>query len=236
MFLYSGSYWLFMIPAFILVMLAQWWVNSTYRKWSRVPNGRRLSGAEAAQRLLRYGQLYDVQLEGTPGQLSDHYDPRSRTLRLSPGVAQQPSVASVAIAAHEIGHALQHQSGYLPLRFRAALVPAANLGSTLGWIFILVGLFMRGAFGTQLAWLGVAFFGLGTLFALATVPVELNASARARRLLQEAGLISDDQERKGVNAVLRAAAFTYIAALAASLMQLLYYASLVAGLGGLRRS
>jgi hypothetical protein len=232
---FSGSYLLFMIPAFLLVMLAQMWVSSTYRKWSRVPNRRGISGAEAAQRLLRYGELYDVQLEGVPGHLSDHYDPRSKALRLSPAVAQQPSVASVAIAAHEIGHALQHHSGYLPLRFRSALVPAANLGSTLGWIFILVGLFMRGAFGTQLAWLGVAFFGMGTLFALATLPVELNASARAKRLLQEAGLISDEGERKGVEAVLRAAAFTYIAALAASLLQLLYYASLVAGLSGRRR-
>jgi Zn-dependent membrane protease YugP len=224
-----------MIPAFLLVMLAQLWVKSTYNKWSQVKNSQGVSGAEAAKRLLDSGSLYHVAVEGARGQLSDHYDPRSGTLRLSQAVASGKSVASIAIAAHEIGHAIQDRQDYLPLRFRSAIVPAANIGSMLGWIFIFVGLLMRSAFGTQLAWLGVGAFGVGTLFALATIPVELNASSRARALLQQTGLVQSAEERRGVNAVLTAAAFTYIAALAASLLQLLYYISLVGGFGGRRR-
>jgi hypothetical protein len=233
---FSSSYFVYMIPAFILVLLAQLWVKSTYRKWSQVKNGQGISGTEAAQQLLGQGGLYGVNLQGTRGALSDHYDPRSQTLKLSPSVAQGRSVASLAITAHEIGHALQDQQAYLPLRFRAALVPIANVGSTLGWIFIFVGLFLRSAFGTQLAMVGVGAFALGSLFALATIPVELNASNRAKSLLSKSGLVNSREERQGVNAVLRAAAFTYIAALAASLLQLLYYISLITGMGGRRRS
>lgn len=235
MFFFDPTYLMLMLPAFLLVLLAQFWVNSTYRKWSRVPTSSGLSGSDAAARLLRYGSLADVQIEGVGGRLTDHYDPRSKTLRLSPGVAQGDSVAAVAIAAHEIGHAVQDKTGYLPLQFRAALVPAVNIGSTLGWILIMLGIFLRSALGTQLAWLGVGAFSLGTIFAFATLPVELNASARARRLLREAGLIRTDDEQRGVNAVLTAAAFTYVAALAAALLQLLYYVLLVMGLSGRRR-
>jgi Zn-dependent membrane protease YugP len=142
----------------------------------------------------------------------------------------------MAIAAHEIGHALQDKQGYTPLRLRAALVPAVNIGSTLGWIFIFLGLILRTAFGTQIAWIGVALFGLGAVFAFATIPVELNASSRAKELLFESGLIYNSEERQGISAVLNAAALTYVAALAAAFSQLLYYALLVMGMGGRRRS
>ena len=234
MFFRDPTYLLYMIPALLLVMLAQLWVNSTYRKWSQIRNLNQISGAEAAKRLLNFGSLHHVSLEGTPNPLSDHYDPRSKTLKLSPGVAQGQSVASLAIAAHEIGHALQDQQGYLPLRFRAALVPAVNLGSRLGMILIIAGLLLRGAFGTQMAWLGVGAFALGVVFSLATLPVELNASSRARVLLSDSGLIRSEDEKQGVNAVLNAAAFTYVAALAAAILQLLYWISLVSG-GSRRR-
>jgi Zn-dependent membrane protease YugP len=228
----SGSYWIYMIPAMLIVMLANLWVNSTYRKWGQVENSQGMNGEQAARRLLSFEGLSHVSLEGTQRQLGDHYDPRSETLRLSPNVAGGRSVASIAIAAHEIGHAMQHNEGYLPLRLRTAIVPLANTGSTLGWILILVGLFLG---ITQLAWVGVFAFGLGALFSLATLPVELNASQRARALLSHTGLIQTQRDKKGVDAMLNAAAFTYVAALAASILQLLYYVSLVGGLGGRRR-
>lgn len=224
-----------MIPGFILVMLAQLWVRSTYNKWSKVKNYYGMTGVDAAQRLIKSGNLNNVSIEEAPGKLSDHYDSRKKVLRLSKPVAQGQSIAALAITAHEIGHAQQDKLGYFPLRLRAALVPAANIGSTLGWIFILIGLIMQSTFGNNLAWVGVGAFALGTIFALATLPVELNASSRAKALLAQSGLITNENERGGVNAVLNAAAFTYIAALAASLLQLLYYASLIGGLGRRRR-
>lgn len=236
MFLWNTTYMLYMIPAFLLVMVAQIWVNSTYGKWSKVRNQNNITGVEAAKRLLGFGGLHDVDIEAIPSRLGDHYDPRSRKLRLSPGVAQGQSVASLAIAAHEIGHAMQHNENYAPLRFRAALVPAVNIGSRLGFILLIIGLFLGGTLGTQMAWIGVAAFALGAVFALTTLPVELNASARARDLLISSGLIYSDEENRGVNAVLNAAAFTYIAALAAAVLQLLYWVSLVGGMGGRRRS
>lgn len=227
-----GVYWTFMLPALALVLLAQLWVKSTYGKWGQVRNTVGLTGGQAAQRLLQTSGLSDVNLERAAGQLTDHYDPRTRSLRLSDGVAQQASVASLAIAAHEIGHALQDQAGYLPMRLRAAIVPVANVGSYLGWILLLIGLAIQ---SLDIAGLGLLAFSLGTVFALATLPVELNASVRARELLSRAGLLQSAEETAGVRAVLTAAAFTYVAALAAALLQLLYYASLVAGLGRRRR-
>ena len=228
MFFYDPFYLLFMVPAFLLVFIAQVRVSRAYSKWGRVPNSRSMTGADAAKRLLAYGGMGDVRLEGTRGQLTDHYDPRSNTLRLSAGVAQAPSVAALAISAHEIGHALQDREGYFPLRLRAALIPAANIGSYLGWILIMLGLFLR---MVPIAWLGVGAFGLGGVFALATLPVEFNASARARRLLVESGMLSSDEETRGVNAVLDAAALTYVAALATAVLQLLSYVLLIGGLG-----
>ena len=228
MFFFNSGYLIFMLPAFILMMLTQWYVSSSYNKWSRVPSRSGLSGAEVARRLVERGGLRDVQVEQVSGRLSDHYDPRSKTLRLSAGVAQSASVAAAAIAAHELGHAVQDGEDYFPLRLRAALVPAVNIGSYLGWILLMIGFFLG---YTELAWLGVAVFAGGALFALATLPVELNASARARELLTTAGIISNEEERSGVNTVLNAAALTYVAALFTAILQLLYYASLVLGMG-----
>ena len=215
-----------MAPAFLMMMLASWYVRSAYNKWSKVPSSSRLTGAQAAQRLVSSGALYGVTIEGVRGNLSDHYDPRTKTLRLSEGVANNASVAAVAIAAHELGHAMQDAEDYMPLRLRAALVPMVNIGSWLGWILIMIGLFLN---MLNLAWLGVLVFSGGALFALATLPVELNASARAKQLLAETGIIQSDQERRGVNNVLNAAALTYVAALLTSVLQLLYFASMIGG-------
>ena len=231
MFFFNPTYWLFMLPAIILMLVVQWYVNSAYRKWSQVPTRNNYTGAQAAQRLMQRAGLYGVQIEAVQGRLSDHYDPRTKVLRLSPNVYQGKSVASLAIAAHELGHALQDQEGYFPLRFRAAILPVVNIGSYLGWILIFIGLLIG---ITELAWLGLIIFAGGALFALATLPVELNASARAKNMLVESGLIVGEQEQKGVNNVLNAAALTYVAALITAIMQLLYYASLVFG-GGRRR-
>ncbi len=226
MFFYDPSYLCFMAPALLLTMLASWYVRSAYNKWSKVPASSRLTGAQAAQRLVSSGPLYGVKIEGVAGNLSDHYDPRTKTLRLSQGVYSNASVAAVAIAAHELGHAMQDAEDYLPLRFRAALVPMVNIGSWLGWILIMVGLVLN---ALNLAWIGVLVFSGGALFALATLPVELNASARAKQLLSETGIIQTEQERRGVNSVLNAAALTYVAGLLTAIVQLLYFASLVSG-------
>ena len=232
MYLFNPTYFIYMLPAILLMMAVQFYVRSAYQKWSRVPARSRLSGAQAAQRLIQRGGLYQVSIEGVAGNLTDHYDPRTKILRLSQGVYQSSSVASLAIAAHELGHAMQDQEAYFPLRLRAALVPAVNIGSYLGWIFIILGFLLR---FQELAWLGVIIFAGGALFALATIPVELNASARAKRLLVESGIIIGDDEQRGVNNVLNAAALTYVAALITAVLQLFYYASMVLGMGGRRR-
>ena len=226
MFLFSPTYLMYMIPAFILMGLTSWYVKSSYNKWSRVQAQSRLTGAQAAQQLITAGNLYGVKIQGTAGNLTDHYDPRDKTLYLSQGVADVASVASIAIAAHELGHAVQDAEGYFPLRVRAALVPVVNIGSNLGWILIMIGLFLR---FTELAWLGVIVFAGGAVFALATLPVELNASARAKQLLVQTGIIQTDEEQRGVNTVLNAAALTYVAGLITAILQLLYYISLVGG-------
>jgi uncharacterized protein len=226
--IFDPMYIIFMAPAFILMMIVQWYVNSAYNKWSKVPGRSRVSGAQAAQRLAMRGGLHDVKVEGVSGRLSDHYDPRTKSLRLSPAVYQGTSVASLAIAAHELGHALQDQEGYFYLRVRSALVPVVNFGSSLGWIFILLGLVMN---FLELAWVGVAVFSFGALFALATLPVEFNASARAKQLLQDSGLVTTKEEVRGVNHVLNAAALTYVAALITAVLQLLYFVMLVLGAG-----
>jgi hypothetical protein len=229
---FDPYYLLLMAPAFILMMATTWYVNSSYRKWGRVRARSGITGYQAAQRLIASAGLYGIQIEGIRGNLTDHYDPRRKVLRLSQGVAESPSVASLAIAAHELGHAMQDSEGYFPLRVRSALVPMVNIGSYLGWILIMLGLFLR---LTDLAWLGVFAFAGGAVFALATLPVELNASRRARQLLTNTGLIVGEDEQRGVNTVLNAAALTYVAALITAMLQLLYYASLVAGFGGRRR-
>jgi Zn-dependent membrane protease YugP len=210
--------------------LASWYVRSAYNKWSQVRASSGLTGAQAANRLISTGNLYGVQVAATQGQLSDHYDPRNKTLYLSQGVYDSPSVASVAVAAHELGHAMQDAEEYFPMQVRSFLVPVVSIGSNLGWILIMLGLFLR---LTNLAWLGVLVFSGGALFALATLPVEFNASTRAKELLYSTGIIQSEEERRGVNNVLNAAALTYVAGLITAVLQLLYFVFLI---GGRRRN
>ena len=227
-YLFDPRYLMFMLPAFVIMLVVQFYVSSSYKKWSKVQARSRMTGAQAAQRLIERGGLYDVEIEGVRGKMTDHYDPRKKVLRLSEGVYSGSSVASMAIAAHELGHAMQDRDDYFPLRLRAALVPAVSIGSYLGWILIMLGLFLQ---VTGLAWLGLIVFAGGALFALATLPVELNASARAKKMLVDSGLIVGQEEMGGVNRVLNAAALTYVAALLTAVMQLLYWATLVLGMG-----
>jgi len=233
MFFFNPMYLISMIPAFALMGFASWYVRHAYSKWSQVRASSGLTGHMAAQRLISTGNLYGVQVQGTSGQLSDYYDPRNKTLYLSPGVANSPSVASVAVAAHELGHAMQDAEDYFPMRIRSGLVPMVSIGSNLGWILIIIGLMLR---LTGIAWLGVLVFSGGALFALATLPVEFNASSRAKELLYATGIIQTEEERRGVNQVLNAAALTYVAGLVTAVMQLLYYVFLIGGMGGRRRS
>ena len=238
MFFFDPIYLLFMAPAFLVMIITSIYVKSSFSKWSKVPARSGMTGHEAVQRLIARAGLYGIQIEGVRGNLTDNYDPRTKILHLSQGVSENASVASLAVAAHELGHAQQDAEGYFPLRFRAALVPMVNIGSYLGWILIIIGLFLSYAgfaLGVNLAWLGVAVFAGGAVFALATLPVELNASARARVLLSETGIISGPDEQRGVSTVLNAAALTYVAALVTAMLQLLYYVMLVSGLGRRRR-
>ncbi|MFZ5880965.1 MAG: zinc metallopeptidase [Chloroflexota bacterium] len=228
MFFLDPTYLIFMAPAFLLMLLTSWYVKSAYSKWSRVPARSRMTGAQAAQRLISTGGLYGVQIQGIRGEMTDHYDPRDKVLRLSQGVGGGASVAALAIAAHELGHAMQDAEDYLPLRLRAALVPAVQIGSNLGWILIALGLFLN---WVNVAWLGVLVFSAGAVFALATLPVEFDASARAKRLLAETGIIMGEDEQRGVNTVLNAAALTYVAGAITAILQLLYYVFLIGGIG-----
>lgn len=226
MFFFDPRYLMYMIPAFILMAITSWYVKAAYNKWSRVAAGSRFTGYEATRRLINSSGLFGVQIQGTPGEMTDHYDPRNKTVYLSGGVANSPSVAALAIAAHELGHAQQDAEGYFPLKFRGVLVPLVNIGSNLGWILIMIGLFLQ---LMQIAWLGVLIFSGGALFALVTLPVEFDASARARRMLAQSGIIQTDAEMRGVSNVLNAAALTYVAGLVTAILQLLYYVSLISG-------
>jgi len=228
MFYLDPSYIIFMLPAFLIMAAANWWVNSTYSRWGKTRNSVGMNGQDAAQRLLAHAMLPGVEVGAAQERLGDHYDPRTRRLHLSPEVATVPSVASLAITAHEIGHAMQDRDGYAPLRLRTALVPAANVGSKLGWILILIG-FILGYF--ELALAGLVVFAIGAVFALATLPVEFNASARARQLLTDSGLLYTEEERRGVSSMLNAAAFTYVAALIVAVLNVLRFAFVIAGLG-----
>lgn len=230
MLLWDPMYWVFSLPALILALVAQWWVRSSYRKYLEKANSAGVTGAQAAKRLMRTAGIY-LDLEGTSGGLSDHYDPRRDVLRLSHGVAEKASVASLAIVAHEIGHAKQDAEAYTPMRIRSGLVPVVNFTSWLGPILFMVGLWLH---VYQIAWLGVLAFGGAALFALVTLPVEINASRRGMRLLEQSGLLRSKSEKRGAKRVLMAAALTYVAALAQALSTLLYYVFLLGG-GGRRR-
>ena len=228
---WDPTYWIFALPALVLGLIAQALVQNRYRKYLQVPNAARITGAEAARRLMRTAGLY-LQVEGAPGQLSDHYDPRSKVLHLSQGVAGRASVASVAIVAHEVGHAEQDAQGYLPMRVRSGLVPVVNFTSWMGPILFFVGLLLN---WTNLAWLGVLAFAGAAVFALVTLPVEINASRRGLRLLEQSGILVDNAERRGARKMLNAAALTYVAALAQAVSTLLYYVFILGGRGRRRR-
>ena len=221
----STSYMLYVLPALLLSLLAQVWVQNAYRKYLRVANGMRLTGLDAARRIMAYTGL-QLQIEGTPGTLTDHYDPRSKKLRLSPGVAQQSSIASLAIVAHELGHAQQDANAFSLLKLRSGLVPMVNFTSRIGPLLFIAGLLLR---IYDLAWIGVFCFAGAVIFSLITLPVELDASRRAMVLLNRTGLVTSEEERRGARTVLTAASLTYAAALAQSLSTLFYYSSLLGG-------
>jgi len=223
---FNINYLIYMLPAIILSLIAQLYVNAKYSKWSRIPNRSGFSGVQVAQRLREHMGFYNLELKGTPGRLTDHYDPRNNVLSLSKDIAEGATVAAMAITAHEFGHAQQDQKNYLPMRFRTALVPLVNIGTSVGWILILIGLLLQ---MSNLAWLGIIAFSAGAIFSIATLPVELNASKRARQMLKSSGMVTSETEMKGVSQVLNAAALTYVAAVATSVLQLFYFASMIGG-------
>ncbi len=216
---FDPLYLLYALPGLLLGMWAQARVKRNFNKYAKVRTLQNVTGAQVARSLLDAQGLYDVAIEEVQGTLTDHYDPRGKVLRLSPEVYRNPSVAAAGIAAHEMGHALQHAGGYFPLQIRSTLVPAAQFGSTLApWIFM-GGLLLN---ITQVAWAGIILFGAAVLFTLITLPVEFDASARAKKLLVNNGILIGD-EINGVNKVLDAAALTYVAAAVSAIGTLLYF-------------
>lgn len=217
---------LILLPAMIFAIIAQVRVKSTFNKYAKVYNRRGLTGAAAARQVLDANGLRDVRVERIRGELTDHYDPRDNVIRLSDSVYDSTGIAAVGVAAHEAGHACQHAQGYLPIKIRAAIIPATNLGSKLAMPLFLIGLLISAWYeafasvGAVIMLVGIAFFSLSTLFQLVTLPTEFNASARALRILEDGHYLAAD-EMPGARATLRAAAMTYVAALATSLASLL---------------
>ncbi len=227
MWFFDPVYLLFAIPPLLLGLWAQFRVQSAFRQYSKVKTGNGISGAQMARMILDQNGLQNVAVERVGGMLSDHYDPRGKVLRLSEGVYGTPSVAAVGVAAHEAGHALQDKLHYGPLRLRSAIVPAVSFGSWLGPIIFMIGFFMSGATGNTIAIVGLLLFGMTAVFALVTLPVEFDASKRAKQQLAGSGMFSP-QELKGVGQVLDAAALTYVAAAVQAVVTMLYYVSLLA--------
>ncbi|WP_125140455.1 zinc metallopeptidase [Clostridium transplantifaecale] len=223
---YGYGYYNLFDPTMILVligvvlsMIASSKVQSTYAKYSRVRSMTGMTGAETAKRLLNSQGIYDVQVRRVAGNLTDHYDPRSKTVNLSESVYDSASVAAIGVAAHECGHAIQDNTEYVPLKVRGAIVPVVNIGTQLSWPMIILGIFIGGA-GSPLVQIGILLFTLCVLFQLVTLPVEFNASSRAVKLLDETGILSGEEVGYTKN-VLGAAALTYVAAAAGSILQLL---------------
>lgn len=232
-----GYYYSFWDPTYFLViigavicLLASARVKSTFAKYSRVRSMSGLTGAQAAERVLHAAGIYDVVIQHISGNLTDHYDPRNKTLSLSDSVYNSASVAAVAVAAHEVGHAIQHNKNYAPLNFRSAIVPVANIGSTLAWPLILIGLLFSRGSGSVLITAGIICFSLAVLFQLVTLPVEFNASGRALRMLVDTGILGSEEIGSGKK-VLSAAALTYVASAAAAILQLLRLMILFGGRG-----
>lgn len=231
---FDPLYLIIMAPALIFMIYAQAKVSSTYKKFSKVYNQRGMTGSQAARQLLNNNGLGSVPIETVQGKLTDHYDPTKKVLRLSPDVANTASVAAIGIAAHEVGHAVQHQTKYGFMGIRSALVPAANVGSTMGWILVIIGVILMGLskafseFGILIATVGILLFAAAVLFTLVTLPVEFNASNRARQMIKETGILVG-QEYNGASAVLSAAALTYVAAMLQAVAQLMYFVLMVFG-------
>ena len=224
---FDPTYFLVIIGA-VICMIASARVKSTYNKYSQYRSASGMTGAQAAQRILNSAGIYDVTIQHVSGNLTDHYNPSAKTLNLSDSVYNSTSVAAVGVAAHEFGQAIQHQNSYFPLTLRTAIVPAANLGSTLAWPLILIGLFFTRNTGAVLINLGIICFSFAVIFQLVTLPVEFNASARALRILGEQGILSDS-ELPYTKKVLKAAALTYVASAAAAILQLLRLVLLFGG-------
>jgi Zn-dependent membrane protease YugP len=224
---FDPLYLLFALPGVLLSMWASFRVRSAFAQYSQVPSSRGFTGAQAARRLLDDAGLHEVDIVEVPGQLSDHYDPSTRQLALSTDVYRSHSIASVGVACHEAGHALQHATGYAPLGLRSALVPTVGIGTNIGMLMMGIGLFLS----PWVVLLGAALFSMVLLFQIVTLPVEFDASNRAKRLIVEAGII-EPYEREGVDRVLNAAALTYVAAVFSTLMVLVYYLFRAGLLGG----
>jgi len=221
-------YWIMMLPVLLLSLYASFKVKSAFKKYSKYTTGAGLTGAEVARRILQSRGLGNVNVVETRGFLSDHYDPSKKTVRLSPQVYNSSSIASIGVAAHETGHAIQHSKAYRPLMLRNAIAPTASIGSNFSWIIIIVGL-VFGFLG--LVKFGILLFSLVVVFQLITLPVEFNASTRAKEILHSSGIVSSG-ELEGVNQVLSAAAMTYVAAAASAVMTLLYFLIRSGLLGG----
>lgn len=227
-FLANNLYFLFLIPVMLLSLWAQMQVSGNFNKYSKVPNRRRLTGAQAAEAVLRANGVYGVSVTSTWGKLTDHYDPRDNTIYLSQSVYGSPSVAAVGVAAHEAGHAVQYAVGYAPVHLRNAIVPVTNLGSRCSMILLFIGLLF---YSQSLFLVGILLFSLTTFFQLVTLPVEFNASRRALETIEAHGLLGGE-ELDGARKVLRAAALTYVAALLMSALQLLRYVLIFLGRNG----
>ncbi len=230
--MFFGSYWLFILPGIFLAFYAQWKVKSTYDKYAKVRNAQGMTGLDVARVLMRNEGLDYVGIEQIPGNLTDHYDPRGKVMRLSEGSSQLPSVAAMAVVAHELGHAVQDKQGYAWMKVRSGIVGIANIGSNFGWLLIIGGMFLgalQGSqFGFQIAIAGVILMSAAVAFSLVTLPVEFNASSRAREMLMRNGLVTA-QEAEGVKQMLNAAALTYVAAAAQAVLQLLYWVMVLSG-------
>ena len=216
---YDPTYILVMIGV-VICLLASAKMNSTFSKYSRVRSHSGMTGKEAAEALLHREGIYDVRVEYVAGNLTDHYDPRSKVLRLSDATYQQTSVAAIGVAAHECGHAIQHARGYAPLSIRSALVPVANFGSSIAWPLIIIGLIMNSQTSQLFLNLGVIAFSMAVLFQIVTLPVEFNASRRALKILGNTGMLYPDEVRE-TRKVLTAAALTYVAGAASAILQVL---------------
>jgi uncharacterized protein len=214
-----------MCPALIISGLAQMYIRNAYGKWSKEPNGRRVTGVDTANAIMRNYQL-GVRLEGTQQELGDHFSPQEGVVRLSPGVASQPSIASMAIAAHEFGHVQQYAQHSVLIGARNSITGLAKYGGSLSTILIIMGLIIN---MTGLSWIGVVLFATTTLFSILTLPIELDASRRGMKMLTEMGFFTNENDRKGAFQVLRAAALTYVGAMVISILNLAYYVMLVSG-------